>query len=329
MIIRIHPREFTPAEPLAKALGRAVSDQEGLTEYTVVAHWPGLDSCTPDGEHKAWTAAEWGAYLDAPSVQHPDAASPEDDILSVWHAAVCLHPSDRVLTGPEWSEIAHRIARVAGIQRPGEDRGCRWIAVQAQPGRLDLLANLIRPDGIWTAQHPRLPALLSAECRRIETALQLRSPQGGGPDREQVAGFLHRAAALADAAPPGAADATTQLAGLLRQLADERTGSLATVRGLVEHAAHRLDRLPHAYGPAAGHQLELIARRLYGIQQDLDTAARALPPGDVPAPSAGMTRAEAHMAALLGVAPPAPPSTRMATSLVTSPGAPAPTGPQR
>lgn len=177
MIIRIHPRHFTPAEPLTEALGRPVSNHEGLTAYTVVAHWPGLDHSTPDDEQKTWTSAEWAEHLDAPSWQHPDAASSQDDVRSIWHAEVRLHPSDRDLTGPEWSEIAHRILRIVGIHRPGDDRGCRWIAVQAQPGRLDLLANLIRPDGTWTTQHRRVPPVLAAECRRIETELDLRSPK--------------------------------------------------------------------------------------------------------------------------------------------------------
>ena len=284
MIIRIHPRHFIPTKPFAEALGRPVSDQEGLTEHTVVAHWLGLDCDTPNDEQKTWTSADWAERLDDPSRWHPFTASPQDDRCAIWHADVRLHPGDRDLTGPEWSEIAHRIARIAGIQRPGDDHGCRWIAVQAQPGRLDLLANLIRLDGTWTTQPHRLLPLLAAECRRIEAELDLRSSQGGGPDPEQAAPFSQRSTAQTGVASPGAADATTQLAGLLRQLADENTGPLSTVRGLVEHAAHRLDRLPHAYGPAAAHQLELIARRLYGIQQDLDAAAAALPATARPTP---------------------------------------------
>ncbi|MFI2204620.1 hypothetical protein ACH47Z_28310 [Streptomyces sp. NPDC020192] len=284
MIIRIHRRDISPNEPLTEALGRPVSDHEGLTEHTVVAHWPGLDYYTLDDEQKTWTSAEWAEHLDDPNWQHPFAASEQGDRRAIWHADVRLHPDDRELTGPEWAEIAHRIARIAGIQRPGDDHGCRWIAVQAQPGRLDLLANLIRPDDTWTTQHHRLPALLAAESRRIEAELDLRSPQGGGPDPEQCARFAQRSASSAKGASSGAADATTQLAGLLRQLADENTGPLATVRGLVEHAAHRLDRLPHAYGPGAGHQLELIARRLHGIQQDLDATAAALPAAPRPTP---------------------------------------------
>ncbi|MEU6144161.1 hypothetical protein ABZ848_27885 [Streptomyces sp. NPDC047081] len=200
----------------------------------------------------------------------------------------------------------------------GPDHGCRWIAVQAQPGRLDLLANLIRPDGTWTTRPHQLPALLAAECRRIEAELDLRSPQGGGPDSEQTARCAHRATTPAHGASPGAADATAQLAGVLRQLADENTGALATVRGLVEHTAHRLDRLPRAYGRATGHQLELITRRLHGIQQDLDTTVRALP-GNIPASQGGLTRAEAHMVALVAAAQLAPLCTLMAASSVTAP----------
>ncbi|WP_307169458.1 hypothetical protein [Streptomyces sp. B3I7] len=103
--------------------------------------------------------------------------------------------------------------------------------------------------------------------------------------------FTERSTEPANGASPGTTDATTHLAGLLRQLADENTGPLATVRGLVEHAAHRLDRLPHAYGPDAGHQLELIARRLHGIQQDLDATAAALPATARPVPLSTRTTA--------------------------------------
>ncbi|WP_371665743.1 hypothetical protein OG306_29445 [Streptomyces sp. NBC_01241] len=272
MIIRVNPRDLSPNEPLAEALGRQVSGQEGLTDHTVVAHWPGLDYYTPFDEQQIWTSAEWAEHLADPTWQHPFAASPNGDRRAIWHADVRLAPADRDLTGPEWSEIAHRIARTAGIQRPGDDQGCRWIALQAQPGRLDLLANLIRPDDTWTAQPHRLLALLAAESRRIETELDLISPRTGGPDPDSAARFARRATPQADAA-----DATTQLAELLGQLADENTGPLSIVRGLVEHAAHRLGRLPQAQSQGSAHQLELIAHRLHGIQQDLDATAAALP----------------------------------------------------
>ncbi|MFE9407436.1 hypothetical protein ACFYN0_01330 [Streptomyces sp. NPDC006704] len=286
MIIRIHPRDTLPSEPLAEALGRPVSEKEGLTEHTVVAHWPGLDYYTLDDEQKIWTSAEWAEHLDDPNRHHPFAVSPQDDRRAIWHADVRLHPSDRDLTGAEWSEIAHRIARIAGINRPGDENGCRWIAVQAQPGRLDLLANLIRSDGTWAAQPHRFLPLLSDESRRIEAELDLVSPRLG-PDSVQAvqaARFAARHVAAGGAPSAKSIEATAQLALLLRQLAAERTGPLAAVRGLVEHAAHRLDDLPHAYGPAAGHQLELVARRLHRLQEDLDRAAASLPTTTGPAP---------------------------------------------
>ncbi|MFD7017499.1 hypothetical protein [Streptomyces sp. NPDC059928] len=303
MIIRIHERGTDPNEAVAEALGRPVSTREGLTDHTVVAHWPGLDHYTLDGEQRTWTSADWAEHLDDPIWQHPFAASGHGDRRAIWHASVRLHPDDRDLTVPEWAEIAHRIAYTAGIQRPGDDHGCRWIAVQAQPGRLDLLANLIRSDGTWTTQPYHLHKALAPESRRMEAELGLISPRTG-PDPQQAvqqARFAGRPTLQADTA-----DATAQLAGLLRQLADERTGPLSTVRGLVEHAAHRLDRLPAAHGPVSAHQLELIARRLHGVQQDLDSLAAGLPAAARPAPARPAPPAPAVTVA------PSPPGTRLA-----------------
>ncbi|NIY65606.1 hypothetical protein [Streptomyces malaysiensis] len=70
--------------------------------------------------------------------------------------------------------------------------------------------------------------------------------------------------------------ASGQLATVLFQLADERCGPLATVRGLVEHSAHRIAHQPDPACAEMAHRLELIARRLHGIQQDLDTTAAGL-----------------------------------------------------
>ncbi|MCX4501079.1 hypothetical protein [Streptomyces anulatus] len=301
MIIRINPRALDPTEPLAEALGRPVSSQEGLTDHTVVAHWPGLDYYTPFDEQQIWRSTEWAEHLDDPTWQHPFPADPKGDHRAIWHADVRLAPGDRDLTGPEWSEIAHRIARAAGIQRPGDHRGCRWIAIQAQPGRLDLLANLLRVDGTWAEQPHRLLALVTAEGRRIEADLGLISPRSGGPDPDSAARFAARYAT----SQANVSDAATQLAGLLGQLADENTGPLSTVRGLVEHAAHRLGRIPHAHAHGGAHQLELIARRLHGIQQDLDATAAALPtaPAAPPRPALAPNGASAA---------PAPPGARLA-----------------
>ncbi|MFI8307716.1 hypothetical protein ACIF80_30725 [Streptomyces sp. NPDC085927] len=59
------------------------------------------------------------------------------------------------------------------------------------------------------------------------------------------------------------------------QLADEYSGPLTAVRRLVEHTAYRLALLPGLAGQDTAHHLELIARRLHGVQQDLNTGYRS------------------------------------------------------
>ncbi|MFJ7342371.1 relaxase/mobilization nuclease [Streptomyces sp. NPDC101110] len=260
MIPRVNERAVTAQDPLGEALGRRVTTDEGLTDHTVVAYWPGLDFYTLDDEQAAWTSAQWAEHLDTSLTEHLRfAPSTQHTRRAIFHLDVRLHPDDRDLMGPEWAEAAHRLARAAGIEIPGEESGCRWIAVQGRPGRLDLIANLIRLDGTWQQQHPDLLLRLADEARRIETDLRLI------PVRRPYLG----AAALAPSA-------VTQLATVLGQLADEQSGPLATVRGLIEHSAHRLARQPGAVGPDTAHRLELIARRLHGIQQDLDTTTARL-----------------------------------------------------
>lgn len=260
MIPRLHERTHTAHDPLAEALGRPVSPNEGLTEYTVVVHWPGLDYFTLDDEQKLWTSRQWAEHLEDPYLEHPFAASPDDDRRAILHLDVRLHPDDRELTGPEWAEAAHRLARAAGIEIPGKEHGCRWIAVQAQPGRLDLIANLIHLDGAWHAPPADILRRLADEARRIEQDLHLIPVRTGPTARPAIR---------------PAPTASAQLASVLTQLADEQVGPLATVRGLVEHTAHRIARQPGAASTDAAHRLELIARRLHAIQQDLDnTAAR-------------------------------------------------------
>ncbi|MET9866709.1 relaxase/mobilization nuclease [Streptomyces sp. NPDC006386] len=262
MIPRLHARTHSPRDPLAEALGRPLSPNEGLTEYTIVARWPGLDYYIQDDEQRTWTSIEWAEHLEDPYLEHPFAASADDDRRAILHLGIRLHPGDRELTGPEWAETAHRFARAAGIEVPGAaEHGWRWIAVQAQPGRLDLIANLIRLDGAWRTPPADILRRLAEEARRIEQDLNLIPARTGPTTRSAV-----RTAPTASA----------QLASVLTQLADEQAGPLATVRGLVEHTAHRIARQPGAAGIDTAHRLELIARRLYAIQQDLDTTAAHL-----------------------------------------------------
>ncbi|MDF3140879.1 MULTISPECIES: relaxase/mobilization nuclease [unclassified Streptomyces] len=271
MIPRLHERSHTPHDPLAEALGRPVSPNEGLTEYTVVAHWPGLDYFAPDDEHRTWTSVEWAEHLEDPYLDYPFGSSPDGDRRPILHLDVRLHPDDRELTGPEWAEAAHRLARVAGIEIPGKEDGCRWIAVQAQSGRLDLIANLIHIDGAWHAPPVDVLRRLADEARRIEQDFRLIPACTGLTARPTIR----------------TPTASAQLASVLMQLADEQSGPLAAVRGLVEHTAHRIARQPGAAGINAAHRLELIGRRLHAIQQDLDsTAAHLVQPRGAAVPPA-------------------------------------------
>ncbi|MEU2874222.1 hypothetical protein ABZ769_34365 [Streptomyces olivoreticuli] len=77
----------------------------------------------------------------------------------------------------------------------------------------------------------------------------------------------------------------TPVAQLLHHLAGEANGPLATVRRLVEHTAHRLADRPDPHDRDAGQRLEWAARRLYGLQQDLDAAANTLHGASLPSPA--------------------------------------------
>ncbi|UIX34376.1 relaxase/mobilization nuclease [Streptomyces sp. GQFP] len=260
MIPRVNERTISAHDPLSEALGRAVIAEEGLTEHTIVAYWPALDSYTLDDEQATWSAVQWADHLEDPLFENPFAASPRGDRQAISHLDVRLHPDDRDLSGAEWAEIAHRFARAAGIEVPGDVNSCRWIAVQAKPRRLDVIANLIRLDGTW--QHPPvdLGRRLNDEARRIEQDLHLipvATSDGPGSTRSLPT-------------------ASAQLAGLLTQLADEQSGPLATVRGLIEHSAHRLAHQAGAAGSDTARRLELIATRLHHVQEDLDATAGRL-----------------------------------------------------
>ncbi|MGX1134880.1 hypothetical protein RKD49_007070 [Streptomyces glaucescens] len=136
-----------------------------------------------------------------------------------------------------------------------------------RPGRAPTLARA-RTQATRETSYRFWPARLAAdllrrhapEAHRIKQDLRLATITSASDDR-----WMARAVPTVSA----------QLATVLAQLADERSGPLATVRGLIEHTSHRASLQPGT-GPATAHQLELIARRLYGIQQDLDEAAARL-----------------------------------------------------
>ncbi|MFE7116138.1 relaxase/mobilization nuclease [Streptomyces sp. NPDC057654] len=283
MIPRVNEHTHLPYDPLAEALGHSVPLVGGLNEHAVVAYWPHLDAYTLDDEQAAWTATQWAEHLEDPLLENPFAASPQGDRRAVFHLDARLHPADRDLAAAEWAEIAHRLARAAGIERPGDEHGCRWIAVQGKPGRLDLIANLIRLDGTWQRRPADLLNRLADEARRIEAGLRLIPVPTATPQQNN-----------SRAVP----SASAQFATVLAQLADEQSGPLATVRGLVEHTAHQLARQRDATGPDAALRLERIARRLHSVQQDLDATATRLntPPPPLPLSRAAVPRPPAARA---------------------------------
>jgi hypothetical protein len=106
VIPRVNERTHTPHSPLSAALARPVTPEEGLTEHTVIAHWPGLDTYTLDGEQAQWTPLQWAEHLEDPLLAHPFAAGPGGDRRAVFHLDARLHPDDRDLSGAEWAEVA-------------------------------------------------------------------------------------------------------------------------------------------------------------------------------------------------------------------------------
>ncbi|MEU8737141.1 mobilization protein [Streptomyces halstedii] len=96
----------------------------------------------------------------------------------VWHCPVRAAPEDRHLSDTEWADIAQRIVEAAGIAPPGDDLGCRWIAVRHADDHIHILATTVREDG----RRPRLHGSgirVGDACRKIETDYGLRQLKKG------------------------------------------------------------------------------------------------------------------------------------------------------
>ncbi|APE24452.1 MULTISPECIES: hypothetical protein [Streptomyces] len=270
MIIRIHERAADAGPVLADALGKPLTYETALATEIVVAHVPGSDAFSADDDPASWTSVDWAEHVNETLTEHPFTVGPGQDRRAVFHLTVRLAPDDRALNGPEWSEVAFRIARAAGIEIPGDDQGCRSVALQAQPGQVDLIANLIRLDGTWQRQPSGLPRRLAFEARRLESDLGLITP-----------GAL--------AATPSLPDTARETAARLTPLTDV-TGPLASARRVIEIQSQLLVGHPHARLRAAGHRLEWTARRLHDLDRDLTTTVAELshpPAASAPAPAPG------------------------------------------
>lgn len=96
----------------------------------------------------------------------------------VWHCPVRAAPEDRHLSDTEWADIAQRIVEAAGIAPPGDDLGCRWIAVRHADDHIHILATTVREDG----RRPNLHGSgirVGDACRQIETDYGLRQLKKG------------------------------------------------------------------------------------------------------------------------------------------------------
>jgi hypothetical protein len=78
---------------------------------------------------------------------------------------------------------------------------------------------------------------------------------------------------------PAAARAATDLARVIAQITDEKSGPLADIRRQVEQAAVNAAASPNLRRENADVRLEWIARRLHGLQQDLRSI---IPPPSAP-----------------------------------------------
>ncbi|AZK97037.1 MULTISPECIES: hypothetical protein [Streptomyces] len=172
MIAFLWERSLSAYLPVEEALGRALSDDSGSGQELVVAYWDRLGDYT-QGEERHWTPVDWINHLDDPTFEWPFATDNLGVREPVFHLSVDLHPADRDLGSAEWATIAHRLAITAGLAPPLDDQGCQWVAFQARPRRLDLLANLIRLDGAWQ-QLPADPLrAVMNQIRRVEHDFRL------------------------------------------------------------------------------------------------------------------------------------------------------------
>lgn len=280
MIPRLYAPVVFPSDPLSAALGWPISFQEPLPDATLIGCGIGPDHVIRDGDQWTWTWARCSEYLDSSTRYFGSPELPAKTRPHFLRASIHMHPQDRIPTRAERTEIVHRLARAAGISAGSGYGRCPWIGAQRYAGRIDLVTNLYQWDGKWRAPLRQQGRLMAQECRRIESDLGLVSPGAPSPSARLS---THDVLAPSDGAPQEGAETAAQIGSALRQLADERTGPLASVRGLIEQAAHRLDAHPRIRASGAGHSLELIAHRLDTLQRDLATAATSLSPTSRPA----------------------------------------------
>ncbi|WP_409058881.1 relaxase/mobilization nuclease domain-containing protein [Streptomyces sp. SYP-A7185] len=115
----------------------------------------------------------------------------------VWHCPVRAAPEDQHLSDVEWADIAQRIVEAAGIAPPGDDLGCRWIAVRHADDHIHILATTVREDGRRPKLHDSGIRVGNA-CRQIESDYGLRQLKKGDrtAGRRPTQAEMHKAERL-------------------------------------------------------------------------------------------------------------------------------------
>lgn len=151
----------------------------------------------PDpGRDENATLTQLARYLDEPvRLRNSEPGKKLTD--HVWHCPVRAAPEDRYLSDAEWSEIAERIVRAAGIAPKSDDLACRWIAVRHADDHIHILATTVREDG----RRPKLHnsgQRVGDECREIEKDYGLRQLGTGDrtAERRPTQAEMHKAKRL-------------------------------------------------------------------------------------------------------------------------------------
>ncbi|WP_329119313.1 relaxase/mobilization nuclease domain-containing protein [Streptomyces sp. NBC_01465] len=190
------------------AIKRAGSNTRGLLAYLygpgrqdehldphLVAAFAMLAMPDPGRDENA-TLTQLGRHLDAPvRLRNSEFGEPVTD--HVWHCPVRAAPEDRYLSDTEWGEIAQRIVEAAGIAPPGDDLGCRWIAVRHADDHIHILATTVREDGRRPKLHDSGIRVGDA-CRQVEKDYGLRQLKKGDrtATRRPTQGEMHKAERL-------------------------------------------------------------------------------------------------------------------------------------
>ncbi|MGW3495865.1 relaxase/mobilization nuclease domain-containing protein [Streptomyces sp. NPDC001020] len=174
MIAAIKPAGANTRGLLAYLYGPGRHDEH--TDPHIVAGFAMLGMPDPGRDQDA-TLTQLARYLDEPvRLRNSEFGKKVTD--HIWHCPVRAAPEDRHLSDTEWGEIAQRIVEAAGIAAPGDDLGCRWIAVRHADDHIHILATTFREDGRRPKLHDSGIRVGDA-CRHIETDYGLRQLKKG------------------------------------------------------------------------------------------------------------------------------------------------------